>query len=87
MSSKLGELFSIGQHSLLRDVVLLLALCSFKYLKRIDTTQIGFKEISSQVRTLKCMFFGAFVVVAVEGLLAATSLQGVPDVIRAKQLL
>jgi hypothetical protein len=33
------------------------------------------------------MFFGAFVVVTVEGLLAATSLQGVPDVIRAKQFL
>ena len=42
-------------------------------------------ELRSQVRTLKRMLFGVFGLVVVGGLLAATSLQSVPDVIRAKK--
>ena len=42
-------------------------------------------ELRSQVRTLKRMLFGVFGLVVVGGLLAATTLQGVPDVIQAKK--
>ena len=42
-------------------------------------------ELRNQVRTLKRMLFGVFGVVVVGGLLAATSLQSVPDVIQAKK--
>jgi hypothetical protein len=42
-------------------------------------------ELRNQVRTLKRMLFGVFGVVVVGGLLAATSMQGVPDVIQAKK--
>ena len=41
--------------------------------------------LRNQVRTLKRMLFGVFGLVVVGGLLAATTLQSVPDVIRAKQ--
>ena len=44
-----------------------------------------FVALESQVRTLKRMLFGVFGVVVVGGLLAATSLQSVPDVVRAKK--
>jgi hypothetical protein len=43
-------------------------------------------ELRNQVRTLKRMLFGVFGLVVVGGLLAATSLQGVPDVIQAKKI-
>jgi len=46
------------------------------------TTEIN--ELRYQVRTLKRMLFGVFGLVVVGGLLAATSLQNVPDVIKAK---
>lgn len=51
------------------------------------TTEITaeLNELRSQVRTLKRMLFGVFGVVVVGGLLAATSLQSVPDVVRAKK--
>jgi hypothetical protein len=42
-------------------------------------------ELRNQVRTLRRMIFGVFGLVVVGGLLAATSLQSVPDVVRAKQ--
>ena len=42
-------------------------------------------ELRNQVRTLKRMLFGVFGVVVVGGLLAATSLQSVPDIIQAKK--
>ena len=42
-------------------------------------------ELRNQVRTLKRMLLGVFGLVVAGGLLAATSLQSVPDVIRAKQ--
>ena len=48
-------------------------------------TDERFVALESQVRTLKRMLFGVFGVVVVGGLLAATSLQSVPDVIRAKK--
>ena len=44
-----------------------------------------FVALESQVRTLKRMLFGVFGVVVVGGLLAATTLQSVPDVIQAKK--
>ena len=47
-----------------------------------DTTRIECLE--SQVRTLKRMLFGVFGLVVVGGLLAATTLQKVPDVIQAR---
>lgn len=46
------------------------------------TTEIN--ELRNQVRTLKRMLFGVFGLVVVSGLLAATSLQSVPDVIKAR---
>ena len=48
-------------------------------------TDQRFVALESQVRTLKRMLFGVFGVVVVGGLLAATSLQSVPDVIQAKK--
>ena len=42
-------------------------------------------ELRNQVRTLKRMLFGVFGLVVVGGLLAATTLQSVPDVIQAKK--
>jgi hypothetical protein len=41
-------------------------------------------ELRNQVRTLRRMLFGVFGLVVVGGLMAATSLQGVPDVVKAK---
>ena len=49
------------------------------------TTDTRIESLESQVRTLKRMLFGIFGLVVVGGLLAATSMQGVPDVIRAKK--
>ena len=46
-------------------------------------TRIG--SLESQVRTMKRMIFGVLVVGVAGGLLAATSLQSVPDVTRAKK--
>ena len=43
-------------------------------------------ELRNQVRTLKRMLLGAFGFLLVGGFLAATSLQGVPDVIEAKRI-
>ena len=48
------------------------------------TTDTRIESLESQVRTLKRMLFGVFGLVVVGGLLAATSLQGVPDVVKAK---
>ena len=48
-----------------------------------DTTRI--ESLETQVRTLKRMLFGVFGLVVVGGLLAATTLQSVPDVIQAKK--
>ena len=42
-------------------------------------------ELRNQVRSLKRMLFGVFGWVVVGGLLAATSLQSVPDVVQAKK--
>ena len=42
-------------------------------------------ELRNQVRTLKRVVYGAFGLMLVGGLLAATSLQSVPDVIQAKR--
>lgn len=42
-------------------------------------------ELRNQVRTLKRVVYGAFGLMLVGGLLAATSLQSVPDVIQAKK--
>ena len=49
------------------------------------TTDNRIESLETQVRTLKRMLFGVFGVVIVGGLLAATTLQSVPDVIRAKK--
>ena len=49
------------------------------------TTDTRIESLETQVRTLKRMLFGVFGVVVVGGLLAATTLQSVPDVIRAKK--
>jgi hypothetical protein len=49
------------------------------------STDTRIESLETQVRTLKRMLFGVFGLVVVGGLLAATSLQSVPDVIRAKQ--
>ena len=49
------------------------------------STDTRIATLESQVRTLKRMLFGVFGVVVVGGLLAATSLQSVPDVIQAKK--
>ena len=48
-----------------------------------DTTRI--ESLETQVRTLKRMLFGVFALVVAGGLLAATSLQSVPNVIKAKK--
>ena len=48
------------------------------------TTDTRIESLETQVRTLKRMLFGVFGLVVVGGLLAATSMQSVPDVIRAK---
>ena len=48
-----------------------------------DTTRI--ESLETQVRTLKRMLFGVFGLVVIGGLLAATSMQSVPDVIQAKK--
>ena len=49
------------------------------------TTDTRIESLETQVRTLKRMLFGVFGLVVVGGLLAATSLQSVPDVIQAKK--
>ena len=49
------------------------------------TTNARIESLETQVRTLKRMLFGVFGVVIVGGLLAATTLQSVPDVIQAKK--
>ena len=41
-------------------------------------------ELRNQVRTLKRVVYGACGLLLVGGLLAATSLQSVPDVVKAK---
>ena len=51
------------------------------------TTDARIESLETQVRTLKRMLFGVFGVVIVGGLLAATTLQSVPDVIRAKSFM
>ena len=48
------------------------------------TMQNELNELRNQVRTLKRVVYGAFGLMLVGGLLAATSLQSVPDVVRAK---
>jgi hypothetical protein len=48
------------------------------------TTDTRIESLETQVRTLKRMLFGVFGLVVVGGLLAATSLQSVPDVVKAK---
>ena len=48
-----------------------------------DTVRI--EALETQVRTLKRMIFGVFGSVVVGGLLAATTLQSVPDVVQAKK--
>ncbi len=50
-----------------------------------DTTRIEITELRNQVRALKRMLFGVFGLVIIGGLLAATTLQSVPDVIQAKK--
>jgi hypothetical protein len=49
------------------------------------STDTRIESLETQVRTLKRMLFGVFGLVVVGGLLAATSLQSVPDVIQAKK--
>jgi len=49
------------------------------------TTDARIESLEHQVRTLKRMLFGVFGVVVVGGLLAATTLQKVPDVVQAKK--
>ena len=49
------------------------------------STDTRIESLESQVRTLKRMLFGVLGVVIVGGLLAATSLQSVPDVVKAKR--
>ena len=49
------------------------------------STDTRIESLENQVRTLKRMLFGVFGLVVVGGLLAATSLQSVPDVIQAKK--
>jgi hypothetical protein len=48
------------------------------------STDTRIESLEHQVRTLKRMLFGVFGLVVVGGLLAATTLQSVPDVLRAK---
>ena len=48
------------------------------------STDTRIESLETQVRTLKRMLFGVFGLVVVGGLMAATSLQGVPDVVKAK---
>ena len=48
------------------------------------STDTRIESLETQVRTLKRMLFGVFGLMLVGGLLAATSLQSVPDVIKAK---
>jgi hypothetical protein len=49
------------------------------------STDTRIESLETQVRTLKRMLFGVFGLVVVGGLLAATSLQSVPDFIQAKR--
>jgi hypothetical protein len=42
-------------------------------------------ELRNQIRTLKRMLFGVFGLVVVGGVLAATTVQSVPDLIQAKK--
>ena len=49
------------------------------------TTDSRIESLETQVRTLKRMLLGVFGLVVVGGLLAATTLQSVPDVIQAKE--
>ena len=50
------------------------------------TTDTRIQSLETQVRTLKRMLFGVLGVVVVGGLLAATSLQGVNPIVRARQI-
>jgi hypothetical protein len=52
---------------------------------RSNSMQNEINELRNQVRTLRRMLFGVFGLVVVGGLLAATTLQSVPDVIQAKK--
>jgi hypothetical protein len=49
------------------------------------TTETRIESLEHQVRALKQMLFGVFALLVVGGLLAATTLQSVPDVIQAKK--
>ncbi len=49
------------------------------------STDTRIESLETQVRTLKRMLFGVFGLLLVGGLLAATSMQSVPDVVRAKK--
>ncbi len=49
------------------------------------STDTRIESLETQVRTLKRMLFGVFGLVVVGGLLAATSMQSVPDLIQAKR--
>jgi hypothetical protein len=49
------------------------------------STNTRIESLEHQVRTLKRMLLGVFGLVVVGGLLAATTLQSVPDVLRAKK--
>ena len=49
------------------------------------TTDTRIESLETQVRTLKRMLLGVFGLVVVGGLLAATGLKSVPDVIQAKK--
>ena len=51
------------------------------------STDTRIESLETQVRTLKRMLFGVFGLVVVGGLLAATTLQGVPDVVKAKKFI
>ena len=51
------------------------------------TTDSRIESLETQVRTLKRMLFGVFGLVVVGGLLAATTLQSVPDVVKAKKFI
>ena len=51
------------------------------------TTDSRIESLETQVRTLKRMLLGVFALVVVGGLLAATNLQSVPDVVKAKKFI
>ena len=51
------------------------------------TTDTRIESLETQVRTLKRMLFGVFGLFLVGGLLAAASMQSVPDVVKAKKFI